>query len=164
MARSIPPASATALPGSTRIAAPPATSGSAPAAVATTGVPEAIASSKRQPEALVAAGEDEAGRTAVEAGELVLRDVAEQLDRDAEPGRCLLGLDAPALVGADEHEPGRALADQRQRLDRGRRLLARLERADEERVRLAVGRRAFGPEGRVGGERRDGDLLLGGIS
>ena len=116
---------------------------------------------QRQAEALVAAGEDEAGRPAVEPGQLVLRHVAAELDRHPEPGRRLLGLGAAALVGADEHEPRRALADQRERLDRGRRLLARLQGADEERVRLAVGRRAVGAEGGVGGERRDRDLLLG---
>ena len=36
--------------------------------------------------------------------------MAAQLDRDAEPRRRLLGLGAAALVGADEHEPRRAVA------------------------------------------------------
>ena len=48
-ARSIPPASSTGFRSATRIAASPATSGSAPAVVVTTGVPEAIASSTGRP-------------------------------------------------------------------------------------------------------------------
>ena len=48
-ARSIPPASSTGFRSATRIAASPAASGSAPAVVVTTGVPEAIASSTGSP-------------------------------------------------------------------------------------------------------------------
>src|SRR6185503_5054169 len=49
IARSIPPASAEGSPGGTRIAAWPATSGIEPVAAATTGVPEAIASTIGRP-------------------------------------------------------------------------------------------------------------------
>jgi hypothetical protein len=52
------------------------------------------------------------------------------------------------------------VAEQRERLDRDRGLLARLQPADEERVRRAVGGRAVGRERRVGGQRGDDDLLL----
>ncbi len=115
-----------------------------------------------QAEALVARREDEAGGSAVEGRELVLRDVASELDSSSEPGRVggALGRHAPALVRAGEHEAERVVAHERQGLDRALRILARLDRPDDERVRRAVLTRAVRRERGIDAVRGDDDLLV----
>ena len=72
-----------------------------------------------------------------------------------------LGVGPASLVRPDQDETRRAVAEQRDRLDRRDGVLARLEGADEERIRLAVGARPVRAEHRVDAGRRDDDLLLG---
>ena len=109
-ARSIPPASSTGFAPLTRIAASPAASGSAPAVVVTTGVPEAIASRPGARTPRSAKGRRGSG-SAVEAGELSRR-------RGRGTGRARPGPRAPRrarrrpglLVRPDEDETRRAVA------------------------------------------------------
>src|SRR6185312_116233 len=116
-------------------------------------------------EALVPGREDEARRSPVERGELLLGHVAAELDTAGEAVLLdgPLRVDPSAVILADDDEPRRAVAQQRQRLDRGTRVLAWLERADEERVGLAVRARALGGEGGIDAVRGDDDLLRGNV-
>ncbi len=92
-------------PSSTNVARSPSTSRSAGASQATTGVPQASASTARQPEALVVGGEHERVRAAVDRGELVVADLA----REDHVGQLV----RPRARRADEHE--RQLARRRAR-------------------------------------------------
>ena len=89
-------------------------------------------------------------------------DVPGEVDALLEPEPCdrPAQLVSAAFLGAD-HDEVEVAVEESERLDRGQRILSRLDPADEQRVRRPVGSTAVRVEDGIDAIRRDDDLLLG---